>query len=144
MKANDPETLYTINEIEQDKAILLSVDKWLSISLPFVADQKLMDVATKRIDMLVKVQMAIDDKPVSAERVTSPIFSLNLKHFINEPELPENHRKIVRGRYKALSEGYWIFIKPYALEKGTHRIHTFASCKSSMYTLDVDHTIKIF
>jgi hypothetical protein len=48
-----------------------------------------------------------------------------------------------RGKYKAVDEGYWIFLKPNSLKKGSHKIPSFTSCETGVISLDVHHTLKV-
>lgn len=87
--------------------------------------------------MLVNMAIQIDGKPVTPVRVQTDPFILNLKHDVLNPELG---KKIRKGKYKAVGEGYWVFEK---LESGNHRLESYASCKTRALSLAVEHQIKI-
>jgi hypothetical protein len=141
---NEKEPLYLKTAIEKDKAILISVGKWISLGLSFMSDEKLFEMARDRINSLQKTYVMIDDVVVEPERVASNIFNLELKRDIINPKVSYTRINHIRkGKYKAIGDGYWIFIKPNELESGMHDIHTFAACESGTVTIDVHHNIEV-
>ncbi len=82
---NEKEPLYLKTAIEKDKAILISVGKWISLGLSFMSDEKLLEMARDRINSLQKTYVMIDDVVVEPERVASNIFNLDLKRDIIIP-----------------------------------------------------------
>jgi len=143
MERFDNEILKVDNIIPEDMAILFPVDKWLSVGFPFTPDETLKDVARKRIDNLPNISINIDSVVLEPIRIQSNVFQLELKRDIPNPETPEKLRKIVKGKYKAVGEGYWIFLKPNSLRKGSHQMPAFASCKTGELSLKVHHNIDI-
>ncbi len=63
-------------------------------------------------------------------RIQSNLFQLELKRDIPNPKTLEKLMKIVKGKYKAVGEGYWIFLKPNSLRKESHQMPSFASFKT--------------
>src|SRR5215208_249667 len=139
MERFDNEELKVDNIIPEDMAILFPVDKWISVGFSFTPNDILKDVARKRIDNLPNISISIDNVVLKPIRIQSNSFQLELKRDIPNPEIPTTLRKIVKGKYKAVSEGYWIFLKPNSLRKGKHRMLAFASCKTSELSLKVNH-----
>jgi hypothetical protein len=64
-------------------------------------------------------------------RIMTPIFNIDLKQEILNPEL--GGKKIRKGKYKVVADGYWLFLKPNSLDIGEHVIETFESCNSGDY-----------
>lgn len=126
----DKEVLKSYNTIPLNSVILFPVDKRLSVGFPFTSDGELKEVAKKRIDMLPIVSISLDGIVLSPSRIQSNAFQLKLKQDIFSPEIPEGVKKIVKGKYKAVGEGYWVFLKPNSLTKGNHEMPAFASCET--------------
>jgi len=143
MERFDNEELKVDNIIPEDMAILFPVDKWLSVGFPFTPDDTLKDVAKNRIDNLPNISISVDNTVLEPIRIQSNVFPLELKRNIPNPETPEKLKKIVKGKYKAVGEGYWIFLKPNSLIKGSHQMPAFASCKTGELSLKVHHHIDI-
>lgn len=128
--------------IKQDKAILLSVSKWIEFGLPFMNTKKMLDSAKERIDTLEKMTVFLDDVSLKPERIVTHEFQINVERDL--PPVNTGYSKLIKkGKYKAVAEGHWLFIKPNQLEKGEHEIHTFASCATGVVTLDVNHELNI-
>ena len=143
MARYDNQVLETINILSENMAVLFPVDKWLSVGFPFTSDNLLKDTAKKRIDMLPNISISLDGCILSPHRIQSDVFQLELNRDILSPEIPEGVKKIVKGKYKAVGEGYWIFLKPNNLKKGTHEIPSFASCETGVLSLDVHHILRV-
>lgn len=143
MARYDKELLKSYNTIPQNTAILFPVDKWLSVGFPFTSNDELKEVAKKRIDMLPTISISLDGIVLSPCRIQSDAFQLELKRDIFNPEIPEGVKKIVKGKYKAVGEGYWVFLKPNTLTKGNHEMPAFASCETGVLSLDVHHTLNV-
>jgi hypothetical protein len=43
----------------------------------------------------------------------------------------------------AFSDGFWLFLKPKALSKGSHRIKSFASCSSGQTQIPLEYDLTI-
>jgi hypothetical protein len=139
MGRNDKQILEITDQIPK-LPILFPVDKWLSLGFPFTPDEKLKAVAQERIDLLVNMELMINDQKVRPVRLTSDVFNITIKRDIYHPEVPENLKKIYKGKYKAVCDGWWLFTK---LEKGKHEIHSFASCASGVLALEVNHSLNV-
>lgn len=130
--------------IAQDKAILVSVSKWIEFGFPFMDDSKMRDAAKERIDTLEKMTVIIDNQAVRPDRLVTEPFQIEVKRDLISPKVAYyKFDKVRKGKYKALADGYWIFVKPNQLEKGQHSLHTFASCATGVVTLDVRFNIEI-
>ena len=141
---NEKRPLHLRTSIDRDKAILISVAKWMSFGLPFMSDFKLREMADDRIDTLQKKFVMIDDEVVEPERVMSKIFTINLKRDIVNPKVSYTRINHIRkGKYKAIGNGYWLFIKPNELEKGLHNVHTIATCESGIVNIDIYRELEI-
>lgn len=143
MERFDNEVLEVKDTIPIDMAILFPVDKWLSVGFPFTPDKVLKDTARERIDNIPNLSINIDGSILEPVRVQSEPFQLELKRDIENPETPEKLKKIVRGKYKAVAEGYWVFLKPNSLTKGLHHMPAYASCKKGELSLEVHQNMNI-
>jgi hypothetical protein len=116
--------------IPEDKAILLSPIKYIAACLTEKfpeLEQKMLEQCTYEMDIIQDMNLFLDCELVSTEcsRVrSSPPFTLEKK-------------------YTAISEGYWLFIKPYSLSKGVHTISSFCSCKVGKVQLPGEYQIEI-
>lgn len=109
-----------------------------------MSDVKLREMADDRIDTLQKKFVMIDEEIVEPERVMTNIFSINVKRDIINPKVSYTRINHIRkGKYKAIGNGYWLFIKPNELEKGIHNIHTIATCEAGIVTIDIYHELEI-
>jgi hypothetical protein len=83
--------------------------------------------AKEDIDSIIKKEAMIDGmklQDIEKYRVQSPVFDLRY---------PENNVfGFVHGLTKAISDGYWVFLK--SLTQGRHEIYTFGSCYSGRTT----------
>lgn len=143
MERNDTATFETTdNELSADTPILFPVDKWISFGFPFTPDEQLKQIAKERIDQLPRISASIDGQPITPVRIQSPVFTLHLKRDMPNPEIgnPKN-KKIAKGKYKVVTEGYWAYEKN--LSPGTHVISSFASCSTGVLSLDVRHVLKV-
>jgi hypothetical protein len=115
--------------IPEDKAVLLSPIKYIAATLTEKfpeLEQKMLEQCEYEMDIIQDMNLFLDCELVSQEcsRVRSPPFSLEKK-------------------YTAISEGYWLFIKPYRLLKGIHTISSFCSCKVGKIQLPGEYKIEI-
>lgn len=139
MNRNDKQVLEITDQIPE-LPILFPVDKWISLGFPFTDDEKLKAVAQERINLLVNMELMIDGVNVRPVRLTSDVFNIDIKRDIYHPEVPENLKKIYKGKYKAVCDGWWLFTK---LENGKHQIHSSASCASGVLALEVNHALNV-
>jgi hypothetical protein len=143
MERFDKDVLHVNNNIPIHTAILFPVDKWLSVGFPFTPDDVLKITAKERIDNIPNISINLDGIELEPVRIQSDVFQLTLRRNINNPETPDNLKKIVKGKYKAVCEGYWIFLKPNSLSSGTHEMPSYATCKKGELSLDVRQHLEI-
>lgn len=145
MTRYNKEILNTDNLIPQDKVILTPVDNWLSFGSQRTPDQQLRDTAIERTNNLVYLRVQMDGNefmngPVAAMRITSDVFNIDL------PSHAQVHDEISGGvikpgKYKVLSDGYWLFLRP--MIRGKHNINLSCSCRTSELSLEICHKIEI-
>jgi hypothetical protein len=133
---NDKQIHTTYNVIDHDEAILIPIDNWISFGFN---EEKMRQVAKERMDRVIKLQLVVDSKSVViTERIVSPAFDIEIK---SVPRLEITGMK--PGKYKALSDGYWLFLEPNELEKGSHKIETLGSCATGLIQLEIHHSLEI-
>jgi hypothetical protein len=150
MIAGDKEQLDAYYNISRETPILISIDKWISFGfVGLTSDEKMINIAKERLDTLSRMFVTIDEQSLVSSpesqlitRIMTPIFKVNLKEDILNPEL--GGKKIRKGKYKAVADGYWLFLRPNSLDIGNHVIETFGSCNSGRLSLDINHHITIF
>ncbi len=150
MIAGDKEQLDAYYNISRETPILISIDKWISFGfVGLTSDEKMINIAKERLDTLSRMFVTIDRQSLVSSpesqlitRIMTPIFKVNLKEDILNPEL--GGKKIRKGKYKAVADGYWLFLRPNSLDIGNHVIETFGSCNSGRLSLDINHHITIF
>ena|SRR2546428_4840230 len=116
-------------------SIFMPVINWVSIlHYDGETDQELIDIANKKMNVVANLQMSINGitvkKGLEEYRARSPFFEI---------ELPENN--IIAsssGQTRAISDGYWLFLKP--LESDT-RITSFGSCSSGVTKIGVNYNL---
>jgi hypothetical protein len=149
MIAGDKEQLDAYYNISRETPILISIDKWISFGfVGLTSDEKMINIAKERLDTLSRMYVTIDGQSLVSSpesqlitRIMTPIFKVNLKEDILNPEL--GGKKIRKGKYKAVADGYWLFLRPNSLDIGNHVIETFGSCNSGRLSLDINHHITI-
>jgi hypothetical protein len=142
MIPDDKEVLNAYSTVRRDQGILISIDKWISLGIVgLTPDDLLMETAKERIDSLVRMEVSIDKQPQRGIRMMSPVFEIDLKHDILKPEV--GPKKIKKGRYKAVTDGYWLFLKPGTLDVGEHTIETFGACRTERLSLSVCHHLTV-
>ncbi|HJT48367.1 MAG TPA: hypothetical protein VJ729_09290 [Nitrososphaeraceae archaeon] len=80
---------------------------------------ELIELAKQRIDMLVYKDVIVDGERIQSTRVLSPVFNIDIKREINDPEIGP---KVRRGKYKVVSDGYWLYLDSYSLNSFFHFI----------------------
>ena len=89
------------------------------------------------INDITKVITSIDSIPiknVKKFRVHSTVFDIVLKD--------QNLLDLPAGQTRAISDGYWIFLKP--LEPGSHDIQTFGACSLGRTCIKIQYHILVF
>ena len=135
------------DKIPSDKAILINTGKWTALGLPFVSSSsELLDLAKKRMDSLEDYKVLLNNVPTKPERVTSDMFKIKVNRNIEGHEDPVlgHMPSIKKGKYNAVIDGYWLFIKPNTLTKRDYQINSFTSCKTGILSLNVNHNLTIF
>jgi hypothetical protein len=149
MVPGDKEILSKTSKIKRDMAIMISIDKWISFGyIGLSSEEKMRQVAKERIDRLTRINLSLDGEQIITgpkselvTRITTPVFHVELKNDIMDLEL--GPKKVRKGRYKAVTDGYWLFIKPNSLDYGEHKIDTFGSCDNGRLSLNVKHHFTI-
>jgi hypothetical protein len=115
--------------IPQDKAILFSPIKYITAIPESKFDSKMRkemihDVEYE-MDIVQDMNMFLDRELVSpyCTRIKSPFFSL-------------------QNRYIALCDGYWLMLKPYALNRASHHVHMFSSCAAGKIQIASEYWIE--
>jgi hypothetical protein len=121
--------------IPADKAILMPILNHgeLADSPPSKSEEELLYYTTREMDIVSDLEVMIDNVKLSGwrYRVRSPIFDVIL------PE--ENLFGGTAGPTRGASDGYWLFLRPFA--KGKHKIHSFGSCLSGKVRIGVNYDI---
>lgn len=136
----------TNDNIPIDKAILINTGKWTALGLPFISSaSELLRLAKKRMDGLEEYKVLINSVPVYPDRVTSNVFKIKVNREIESHEDPVlgHMPRIKKGKYNAVIDGYWLFIKPSTLTKKRFQINSFTSCKTGILSLNVIHNITV-
>jgi hypothetical protein len=118
-------------KIDKDKAILLSPINWIGINYANdnKHDQKLREDAKLEIDIINKdiISVLIDDKVEMRDnclRVSTPnFFSLDGK--------------------MAITDGYWLFLKPNSFTTGKHTVSSFGSCRSGTIRVGMKYHLTV-
>jgi hypothetical protein len=71
----------------------------------------------------------------------SPVFEVTLKDDVLNPEI--GGKKIRRGKYKVVTAGYWLFLRPNSLKPDELIIETFGSSNNGRLSLDIHHHFTI-
>lgn len=115
--------------IEQKKAILLPVGKWISVVPTTEFKEKaiaMRNLAIEKLDAYQDLNVYVDGELVSDQcfRMMSDYFDIDYK-------------------WMAICDAYWLFVKPYSFEKGEHKISTFVSCSSGQTQISLNYKISI-
>lgn len=125
--------LQTDFKIKQDKAILLSPMNFIRFTPDIERVQsneyvraELKRMVKERMDVIQELQVNLDGKNIGDQlvRVATDFFILDKKMI-------------------AISDGFWLFLKPKSLEKGEHKIDTFSSCSSGQTQLPMFYKLDI-
>ena len=140
---NDPDVVFLVGTfggsaernytIYADKSILFPIINFTTsyIEEPFLkTESELKSRAKQDIDDIVNKEAVVDGmklQDVETYRVQSPVFDLTY---------PENNVfELSSGSTRAISDGYWVFLKP--LSPGMHDIHAVGSCSSGKTRVDI-------
>jgi len=102
----------------------------------FKSDDDLQLHARREMDVISELEVNIDGMNINGleeYRVQTPVFDV---------VLPKNNLfGGIPGPTKGVADGYWLFIKPFAL--GKHKIHCFGSCRAGKVIIGIDWDITI-
>jgi hypothetical protein len=118
-------------DIPQNRGILISPIKYIAMTedAKLEKNKKMMEERCKwEIDIIEDLNLLIDGQLLSPyiNRIRSPYFT---------PKQDPG--------FTALCEGYWLILKPRSLEKGTHHISSFSSCKAGKVQIPAEYDITI-
>lgn len=119
------------------RAIFMPIINWISVMhIDGENDDELVATAKERMDVVANLEITINGITVKegfeGYRAQSPFFNL---------ELPVNNIfGVPAGHRRAISDGYWLFVKP--LEKGTS-LTSFGSCSSGVTKIGVNYNISV-
>jgi hypothetical protein len=140
---NDPNVVFLVGTfggsaernytIYAGKSILFPIINFTTsyIEEPFLkTESELKSRAKQDIDDIVNKEAVVDGmklQDIEKYRVQSPVFDLTY---------PENNVfELSSGSTRAISDGYWVFLKP--LSPGMHDIHAVGSCSSGKTRVDI-------
>jgi hypothetical protein len=121
--------------VSAGRSIFMPIINWISIlHNDGETDQELIEIANKRMDVVADLQITINGLTVKngpeEYRAQSAFFEITL------PE--DNIVTSPSGLTRAVSDGYWLFLKP--LESDT-KITSFGSCSSGVTQLGVSYNL---
>lgn len=123
--------------IPKNKSIFMPIINWISILYQDGETEiELLDKATQRMNKIGDMTFSINDVTVKNKlhdyRVLSPFFEI---------ELPEdNIVGLPAGKRLAVSDGYWIFLRPL---QGEIHLHSFGSCSSGATKIEAKYEITL-
>lgn len=144
---NRKEVNQTYDTIQRDNAIVVPINNWISL---VKQDQdslwnriNMKRVAKERMASVAQVSLKIDDQELRPSRVMSLFFNINIDetNIVQLKQLQLGKAEV--GEYKALSDGYWLFLEPNVLKTGDHKIETFGCCATGVFTLAMQHHLII-
>ena len=126
----------TVN-VPSGKAVFLPVINWVSLlHLDGETEEELLTKANERMNVIGDMQITVNGASISKElpnyRAQSPFFDV---------ELPQdNIVGLSAGLTRAISDGYWLFLKPF---NNSTQISTFGSCSSGVTKIAINYTINV-
>ena len=149
---NDKQIYETNTIVYSDELIILPIDNWISLvqtnKISFLnrkkVEKEMIRIADEKMNRLVQMSLSIDRNRIEpSQRITSTFFDVlvngNNRHMLKQLELGE----ISNGKYRALSDGYWLFLEASALGLGEHEIETFGSCSTGVLSLQLKHHVTV-
>jgi len=118
-------------DVPSERAILLCPIKWISLvrksEFDEVKKQIMIDRCHYETDIIHDMTMLINDELVSEQttRAISGFFECDY------------------GENVAISEGYWLFLKPDTLDKGLYHVNSFASCARGKVQIPQEYKLRI-
>lgn len=121
--------------LPKDKAIFMPIINWISLlHHDGETEKELLDRARESMNVIGEMEISINGTTMKERlrnfRALSPFFDV---------ELPEgNIVRLSPGGRRAVSDGYWVFLKP--LQAGAF-LSSFGSCSSGVTKIGVDYEI---
>jgi hypothetical protein len=146
--------------IPQEKPILMSPIKWITAEKGHVFNRNpehytriLKKRAGYETEIIHDMTMLFDGELLSpyCTRLRSKPFEFDNIDDVSkrmgvgrDPFLKLLLRLRLRSKYSVgVTEGYWLFLKPYALEKGHHEMRSFASCAKGLTKVPQEFDLEI-
>lgn len=153
----DPNVFYLCQTIESNhdvvrrkctiasgKSIFMPIINWISIlNIEGDTEQEMVSIAREKIDAVEYMEVEVDEFKITEDprkyRATSPFFNITLP----KNNVIDRFHTVESGvRLKAVSEGYWLFLKPLT-RVGEHRIRTAARSTVGPLRIEVDYQVDI-
>ncbi len=118
-------------------SVFMPIINWISVlHVDGETDEELIEIANKRMDVVANLEFMIDGLSIKhgleEYRAVSPFFEVWL------PE--DNIFASGPGMTRAISDGYWLFLKPL---KSDTTICSFGSCSSGVTKIGVNYNLSI-
>ena len=123
--------------LPKEKAIFMPIINWISLlHHDGETEKELVDRARERMNVIGDMEISIGGITLKEQlhnfRALSPFFDV---------KLPEgNIVGLSPGRRRAISDGYWIFLKPL---QSAASLNSFGSCSSGATRIGVDYEITL-
>jgi hypothetical protein len=124
-------------KVTAGRAIFMPIINWISVlNNDGDTDCELIETASKRMDVVGDLQITINDLTVK-----NGLQEYRAQSLFFDIVLPEDNLIGSRpGISRAISDGYWLFIRP--LKRNT-KIISYASCSSGLTKIGVNYTVHI-
>lgn len=124
-------------QIKKGDFVFMPILNWISIQDSIVSsDEELADLAKEKMDNVGNLTVHLNKVPLNRDfrkfRIQTPPFEVFLP--------AENVLGLPSGTARIISDGYWLFFKPF-LKK--FEIGTYGSCSSGLTKIRVNYTIKV-
>jgi hypothetical protein len=118
-------------KIDKDKAILLSPINWIGIN--YANDKKY----EEKLREDAKLEIDIINKDIISVNIDNSIEMRDHCIRVSPPEFFNLDGKM------AITDGYWLFIKPNCLTPGDHTISSFGSCRAGKIQINMKYHLTI-
>ena len=123
--------------IKQDKPILFVILNWIAT-----------DPRNQRTDeeMILECKERIDVVAQNQQKFTISNDALDIKDQMDISKMASRVRSpffMLDNDNKCLTEGYWLFLKPYFFTKGDYTIKSFGTCSSGVTQVKIDYHVFI-
>ena len=124
-------------KIPADKSIFMPIINWISVlHNDGENDEELLETARERMDVVANLEITIDQVSIKEGlkkyRAESPFFDFELHE--------DNILGLSAGHKRAISDGYWLFIKQLEFDV---RLASFGSCSSGVTKIGVNYNLSI-